>query len=343
MWNKVREVKNYIIGENPDRLPVRIKRNRGALDLHLCWVLHNKCNYSCSYCPPSLHDGSVDRLDIESLKGFVQKIEEEYIQRRGKKEVHISFAGGEPTIWPEFQDLCEYISSKGISLGMTTNASISPKFFERVGKDFYWMCFSFHPEKADIDRFLKNYKLVHDNPDICLPTVRVMMHPDEKLWAKSIQLSEEIMKFPNYSLEFVHILDDFGATARPHIYKHEYQNEFMKKATFQSQYNEYKVVKEIPPIFNYTVVYDDGYEEKLHTNDLINKGMVNFKGWECSIGLEQLFINHVGEIFRAGCKVGGEVGHLSKIDSINFPSNPIICNKSFCHCGTDIQISKEQV
>ena len=42
------------------------------------WNLGNTCNYSCSYCPPVLNNGSYGWNDFEIIKKFIDACEYDY-------------------------------------------------------------------------------------------------------------------------------------------------------------------------------------------------------------------------------------------------------------------------
>jgi MoaA/NifB/PqqE/SkfB family radical SAM enzyme len=42
------------------------------------WCLGNTCNYSCSYCPAALHDGSNKWPDPEVIKSFIARVKNHY-------------------------------------------------------------------------------------------------------------------------------------------------------------------------------------------------------------------------------------------------------------------------
>ena len=42
------------------------------------WSMGSRCNYSCSYCPPVLHDGKSDWATLDQIQGFFDKLEEHY-------------------------------------------------------------------------------------------------------------------------------------------------------------------------------------------------------------------------------------------------------------------------
>ena len=40
------------------------------------WCLGNICNFSCSYCPDGLHNGSIKWPELETVKKFVTEDKE---------------------------------------------------------------------------------------------------------------------------------------------------------------------------------------------------------------------------------------------------------------------------
>ena len=46
------------------------------------WNLGNMCNYSCSYCPSILNDGSFGWNDLEVVKKFINRVSTHYAPRK---------------------------------------------------------------------------------------------------------------------------------------------------------------------------------------------------------------------------------------------------------------------
>src|SRR5690606_33123464 len=104
------------------------KPDQGSEELlHICWMLHNQCNHRCSYCHESNYSGSYKWLIYDDVVRFLEKVFAHYDSF--KRKYLVSFTGGEPTIWPDFFKLCEYLNSRGVHVGLTTNATRRPEFF----------------------------------------------------------------------------------------------------------------------------------------------------------------------------------------------------------------------
>jgi heme/copper-type cytochrome/quinol oxidase subunit 2 len=73
-------------------------------------------------------------------------------------------------------------------------------------------------------------------------------------------------------------------------------------------------------------------------NDIIVKGLNNYKGWSCWAGLDMLSIDMWGDIYRSECKQGGKLGNL---ENYTLPTEPITCPANKCSCLSDIYLQKE--
>jgi hypothetical protein len=73
-------------------------------------------------------------------------------------------------------------------------------------------------------------------------------------------------------------------------------------------------------------------------NDIIVKGLNNYKGWDCWAGVDMLSIDMWGDVYRAECKQGGKLGNLA---NYNLPTKTITCPANKCSCLSDIYLQKE--
>jgi hypothetical protein len=252
----------------------------------------------------------------------------------------VSLTGGEPTIWPDFLRLCEFLTARGCLLGMTTNGTRHPEFFTKAQKMFNYVAMSYHPEFTKDDVFLQNVRLLGGHTHL---GVRVMMHKEKKYWDRSLAIVDSIRQIPEEPpiwIEYVPILDDFG-TITPHPTQYEpWQQEFFAKNPDFYLHNPKKHFN-LPDrtLSDAEVIYRDGFREELKPNDILQAQLAKFKGWSCRIGVDQLFINERGEVWRAGCLEGGKVAHIFD-ENIRFPQAPVTCTKGYCHCTTDINTAK---
>ncbi|MCC7402944.1 MAG: radical SAM protein [Bdellovibrionales bacterium] len=303
------------------------------------WMLHNQCNQKCSYCHPANYEGSSQWLDYDGVVRFLDRIFKHYDPMG--KEYLFSFTGGEPAIWPDFFKLCEYLYERGVHIALTTNATRRPEFFEKCAHMFDVVSISYHPEAERDDIVIRNITGMSGQ---CHMGVRVMMPPNLELWNRSVRFIEKLKASPGkhwYSLEPVRILEGFGTEA-PFLAQYaDWQEDYFNhhSAVFVNTLGHEPNTRLAKSLLRSSVVYTDGSKEELDATLYVNRDLARFRGWTCRIGLDQLFIDFKGDVWRAGCQVGGILGHIFD-ENLQLPTQPILCSKDFCHCNTDVMTPK---
>ena len=84
----------------------------------------NKCNLNCSYCNQS-NRSKGKFLELDIIKEFVTGL-----MSRGLKAVIVT-GGGEPTIYPKFNELTKWLKEQGLKTALITNGTNN-----RTGKEF---------------------------------------------------------------------------------------------------------------------------------------------------------------------------------------------------------------
>lgn len=307
--------------------------------LHICWMIHNACNHKCSYCHPNTYAGSFKWLNYEKVIHFLDRVFQHY---ENKDNILFSFTGGEPTLWPDFLRLCEYLKGKGCEVGMTTNGSRRHQFFEKSAPYFDWISLSYHPEFTRDDHMLGTIRTLMKHTPLGL---RLMMHKEKHLWDKCIKFVDkvkEIEDIPVIHIEYAPLIDDF-ATEHPSAMEYEpWQQELFKpeNISFTLIKDRKSPVLDIQHVIgNFQGLYDNGETFAFMPNDIVAHGQNNFKGWSCYVGVDQLFIDSWGFIYGSNCKAGGSLGSINDTHW-EFPTQPLICPKTFCACNTDIMTRK---
>jgi organic radical activating enzyme len=87
--------------------------------------------------------------------------------------------------------------------------------------------------------------------------------------------------------------------------------------------------------------------------DLVSAKLNSFVGWNCSAGIQNLYIDFDGRVWISNC-AGAPLnvvdfgqrqpwGYLGKFNTeFTLPSAPVICPKQYCGCGSDIVITKHR-
>lgn len=291
------------------------------------WCLGNTCNYSCSYCPSNLHDGSIRWPELDKVKNFIKKVVEQVTPRK----VYFEMTGGEVTMYRHFTEICEYCAELGAKVGLISNGSRTVRWWEEHKQYFDHVCLSFHPEHADADHFVEVVKTIHHD---VRTHVNIMMSPEKFDFCYAV--ANKVKNLGDISMALQPLIHDFGDK----LYDYD---EFQKKI-FDKQHE--LIVKHIKytKSFEYyrgamRKVYEDGSTVASSAHRFISDKTNDWSGWKCYSGVEQLIIDLWGNVYRGWCKIGDKIGHVMD-DNIVIPSEPIICTKTMCHCNYDIMSTK---
>jgi len=304
---------------------VKIKRQQPNV-MVVTWVINNICDRSCSYCPAGLHNGSNHHYDWALAKQFWQQLVTKY------ENIHVSIAGGEPSLSPHLPEAIDIIHDSNNSVGITSNLTRTERYFKKIAPKLSYLAASYHPSSPD-EKFVDK---AHTVSELTPTTARIMM--DSRHWDHSVDVYERLTQVPQLRVEPVRILDWEGGR-NPHVYSKE-QEQWLSTAQDHipnKQPSAYKA--------NFEVDYLDSTGTALDTNanQQILQGATNYQGWSCSLGLESLFIKESGAIRKANCHQGSIIGNINRPHRIQWPTAPEVCEQSLCHCVTDIMMTKEQL
>lgn len=291
------------------------------------WCLGNTCNFSCSYCPTDLHDGSKRWPELDAIKQFVVKVKEQHV---GKK-IYFEFTGGEVTLYKHFIELCTFCKEQGVRVGMISNGSRTLRWWEEHKNLFDHVCLSFHPEEADADHFLAVAQILQNHFRL---HVNIMMSPEK--FDHCYSVAERATTLENTSIALQPLIVDFGEVL------YEYTDE--QKKIMENQWNLIgSKIKWTKKMENYRgsmqLIYPQAKGPLVPPHEFIARSKNNWNGWDCFAGVEQLIVDMNGDIHRGWCKVGRRIGNIWDAE-INFPTEPIRCNKPMCHCNFDIMSTK---
>jgi MoaA/NifB/PqqE/SkfB family radical SAM enzyme len=314
--------------------PIEIKRNNSNTQyFQINWMLHDRCTYKCSYCAPNNYAGKDSWLDIDKVINTCKQIEDQVTIKYPSYKMMIVLGGGEPTIWKDFPSLIEYLYNKEWSLHLVTNGSRSLRWWNSLYVKWDYLGISLHPEFANIDDLIEKCNYLIDKTNLLC--IRVMLHPDEILFDKAIDYAVKIEKtIPKAIIQWVPISYNFGGVDIKLPKYTEAQNSMIKLLLLEKK-------KHIN--HNYKLVtWSDGTTDIVNGNHLIASNLHNFKDWECSAGLDGIFIDSRGYINRGTCLEGTRIGHILD-NNISLYDKPIICKKTSCICVTDVLYSKKKL
>ena len=292
------------------------------------WCLGNTCNFECSYCPDNLHSGTIKWPEIDLIKEFITRVVEQVAPRK----VYFELTGGEVTLYKHFIEICKHCTELGAKVGLISNGSRTLRWWEDNKQYFDHVCLSFHPEFADADHFVQVVKLI--NNDV-RTHVNIMMSPEKFDFCYAI--ANKVKTIGNISMALQPLIHDFGEVLFDY-------DEFQKKI-FDKQHE--LIVKHIKytKSFDYyrgamKMVQEDGTEIVSSAHRFISQKTNDWSGWKCYAGVEQIIVDMRGDISRGWCLVGGKIGNI--FENFEIPKDPILCDKTMCHCNFDIMSTKEK-
>ena len=128
-------------------------------------TLHQRCSSKCPYCS-TINRKSDDEISLEEAKEFIMKLYSEQANFNKQKFPHynnlykeitgsdiklrsvILSGGGQPNLWPHFEDLVTWISEEtDLKLGLITNG-FPKNIDEKIYNNFEWVRVSITPASA---------------------------------------------------------------------------------------------------------------------------------------------------------------------------------------------------
>jgi MoaA/NifB/PqqE/SkfB family radical SAM enzyme len=302
-----------------------IKIYREPVIKKVIWTVTTVCNYSCSYCPSDLHDGKYRWP--ENYRPII-----DLINKWRDGPITIDILGGEPTLWPKFTDFCKDITNSSphfTKLIFSSNGARSLRYWRDFDAPISSLGLSFHPEEADVDHFLKVVETLHNRYPL---TIWLMLsYPHLDLIKK---VFEELKKFKVK----VRVMSVVGKENNIHS----------TILTDLPEYTDFSVSSKLdqalpfrgPPFRTFA---SDGIESiAIDPQDLINRKEDAFKGWNCYVGSDTLYITPEGNVTGSSCSVGKTYGNVFTDQNISITTAPIKCPYDYCGCGSDVEILKHK-
>jgi organic radical activating enzyme len=311
--------------------PIEIYDKNNVLVIN--WTLNSICTYHCSYCPDSLHRGTntiIDKLeDQKILENFLIKLKDEVKDR----PVHIFLNGGEPTISPHFEFLCDKFNEYKWYCHVNTNGTRSMSWWTEHAPKLYKVTLSYHPEWDNTDIFEKMDAV----GKITNTGVFVLMWPP--LWDKCV---EAYNKFK--------AMDSMAHVGFTRVFKkdqHEQDTSYDYSAEQLLWFEKEEPLNKPFPFsieqgrgFGHSYIkYDTGEEQKLDDQYLLNNRLNRFYNWACNIGNDCLYISFFGRITGASCGQGQYLGTIE--DFKGLAKMPVRCKQVWCSCALETNITKK--
>lgn len=284
----------------------------------LTLFVHNVCNYRCSYCNDYHRDGSHRWSD--NWDPYITLIDK---LKQRNKNLYVEVLGGEPTVWPRFQEFVDTISDDRVFVEYSTNASRTLRYWEQFKTQRAFAFLSWHYEFADDDHFFKVAEIMQHKASVSIP---LMIVPDNFERAKRL--------YERLTTLNIECTPKFTRTSINGTSYFEYTDE-QKQWIQGNHYNRMKpfgIDWEIPRNLHF-----DG--KKIKFMDVLEQGLHKFKGYTCTAGIKRLMVEPNGNIKRCTKNVGGSLGNILSGD-YTLPDDPIVCDYTACPCKLDAIVEK---
>ena len=340
-------------------IPIKIVSTQKPNILAIRWNPNNVCNYKCEYCWPDNNSG--DYLSPKDLGLIVKNFNhfiEQYKTRLGKTKIHLSLAGGEPTLWKDLAQFIEAIKKENdIYFSLISNGSRTLRWWREYGHLIDNAHLSYHISQADPDHMIAVADTLFEyNKKV---TVKVLM--DRKHWQEGLDVIEYMKKNSKHKWFIITCeviepevakIGNIKVINADDIQITPEQKRFLKnplkripnplwiwknrKLIFEGQIRLYESIATL----------DNGKTVRAKSNTYINNNWTNFEGWSCDIGLDNVYISWTGEIQGScqqtiyGLDYSFNILDEDFVEKFNPEFKSSICSIKNCLCSCETQQSK---
>jgi organic radical activating enzyme len=295
------------------------------------WDLGNTCNFSCSYCDPAVHDGTVPWANINKIDNLVLQIKDNY---KLKDFRLYNLLGGEPTAWPKLSQFIKKIKTldSDTVIRIHTNGSRTPRYWKENCQYMDEVLISCHPESINVETTCKNINILVEHNI----AVSVMVAMYTELWDKCIEIANYLNANCNVPVSMKPLQKKLGYPERM-SYSGK-QESIMTNWNYNIKYTNNNFISRTMKWKSSTT-----NEEILvkNVNQLIVDKTNHWRDWNCYIGLDSLFIRSNGDIkVGSDCNPDYIIGNYTKPSEISWPTKPIRCAYYSCFCGADMATRK---
>lgn len=284
----------------------------------ISWNLGNTCNWSCSYCPSYLHDGTVDWANIERIKPILLQIK----NKLPNKKIRVEFVGGEVTLKSDFIELMKFCREQGFNNCIITNASRTVRYWEELAPYIDVAVLSFHPEFASREHYENIIRTCVDN-NIHVNCQIAMMK--DSFWDLAEYRDYLRETFPTVYTDFAVLYDKENKFNHKNGYFYDYDETHVKYLNDEGQ-------KE------FVIEYDNGEKYEYSINEVRSMNLNDFRGFICGSELTSIAVDYRGGTSISVCAQRGPVNvYKHGIDSI---LEPRLCEQPECRNPADIRILK---
>ena len=328
--------------------PVKIKSNQPPNVLEIRWDPNNTCNYSCRYCFPGANAGTHKTSeDIDLLVTNFRHLFNQYANQLDKNQFHLIIGGGEPTLWKNFGVFLLKIKEQhNVYATVISNGSRTLRWWKEYAPYIDNAVLSLHVEQTDLDHHISVADILYEQGKKV--TVGVLMDP--KCWDKCVDTIEYMKKHSKYPwfIEAKTVVDTSILSIKYTENQIKYlKTEIKRMPNFLWFIKNIKLlIKGVVKRYKSVATMNDGGKMFARSSTYVTNKYTNFKGWDCNIGVESVYVNWGGDITGACGQTLFNLDASFNILNVNFKTqfNPQLasttCQMSTCNCLPETHVSK---
>ena len=306
-----------------------IKRQPFIVD----WAVGSLCNFSCSYCDPLFYEGKSPWHNFTDCKRFIDWCWENICVPKDQI-LFFNLHAGEPTLWPDLDQFCEYVKSLSTSniIRLLTNGTRNTKWWISRNQLIDNIIVSVHHGQTKNEVISKKFDEIYDSGidvslhvmvdtnafEVCIDTYKYLYNncKGPQLIFKPLRKAIINSELQDYTQEQISIMQDLPE--KPHKGLRNKQQVDM----------QWKRIGEEP------------VRVKSIEKELLLPHLNNWNGWYCNMGVETIVVQHQGWIKPgSNCFKKLKYGNIKDKD-YSVPLLPVLCKLDYCGCLTDLQTTK---
>lgn len=316
--------------------------------LRVQWNMGNKCNFSCAYCPPMLHDGTRPWQDLDLYIKTVEKICTHY-NELGRR-VDFELIGGEVTVMPGFEKVLKKMAEYDTRCRVYTNASRTVRWWAEAADYLDSLMITWHPESLDEEHLFEVIRVLKDD---------VLMDFNIAGVGGQVEYLGEVVDRIRQEFVGCEIQNEYSVSVCVKTMYSKYLGKDSKQETYYAYTDKEQEVinrpgikpKPAPPQepkgenednshkSGTRFLWSDGREEYVQSHLISEKGLNNFKGMKCELGFDSIVITATGDVLSSWCGAR-PLGNITQIEDWSFPKTETVCPFDYCNNINDIAITK---
>jgi MoaA/NifB/PqqE/SkfB family radical SAM enzyme len=334
--------------------PIKIINNQHNDMLNVRWNPNNVCNFKCRYCFPESNTGTHrSPQDLQLVIDNFSYMLEQY-KTIGKTRFHFMIAGGEPTLWKELGTFMREMKSRfDMYFTLISNGSRTLRWWEEHSSEIDDAHLTLHVAEGNVEHMLDVADILYEAGT--KTTVKVLMDPE--YWDTAVEWVEYMKKYSKHPwfIQVAEVIEQEQVYSKTN--KKRYTEDQLKYIDKESKrwpgplwfWRNRHLFKDHLKIYESKAVLENGKILKAKPGTYLNKDVNHFKGWECNIGLETVYIDWAGEI-KGSCNAhvfnaDPYYNILDKdfIEKFNLKNEPIICPYNDCYCLPETHVTKFKI